>query len=331
MKLSLTLACGEYDRTLALQNGSVSPEGIELNYLPMNPSELFRRQARHAEFDIAEFSLSTLCHLIDEGDRRMVAIPIFPSRKFRHSEIYVHVDAGIREPKDLVGKRMGAMEYQQTAAVWQRAMLQHDYGVSPDQIEWYFGAYDTPGTYSERVPLELPASVRTKTISDQQSLNQMLDNGEIDGLMGANPPICFKNGSPHVVRLFPNYYEAEIDYFRRTRLFPIMHTVVVKREIYDEHPWVVTSLYKAFVEAKALAAQRLPQVGALFCMLPWLAKHVEDDLAIMGPDPFAYGLEENRHQLETFMGYMEEQGIIKKPMTPEHLFAPETHAGLYGG
>ena len=179
MKLSLTLACGEYDRTLALQNRSVSPEGIELNYLPMSPGELFRRQARHAEFDIAEFSLSTLSHLTDEGDRRLVAIPVFPCRKFRHSEIYVNENAGIREPKDLVGKRMGGMEYQQTAAVWQRAMLQHDYGVSPDQMEWYFGAYDIPGTYSERVPLELPSNIRTKTISDQQCLNQMLDNGEI--------------------------------------------------------------------------------------------------------------------------------------------------------
>ena len=328
MKLSLTLACGEYDRTLALQNHAVSPDGIEINYLPMQPSELFRRQARHAEFDVAEFSLSTLCHLTDEGDRRMVAIPVFPSRKFRHSEIYVNLGAGISGPGDLAGKRVGAMEYQQTAAVWQRAMLQHDYGVNPDQIEWRFGAYDVPGTYSERVPLELPPNIRTAVISNEQCLSQMLEDGDIDALMGADPPRCFRNGSPRVGRLFPNYYEAEVEYFRRTSLFPIMHTVVIKREIYEEHPWVAANLYRAFEEAKALAADRLPREGALFCMLPWLSKHVEDDLAILGPDPFVYGLEENRATLDAFMGYVHEQGIIKKPLAPNDLFAPETHAGL---
>ncbi len=328
MKLSLTLACGEYDRTLALQNGSVRPDGIDINYLPMLPSELFRRQARHAEFDIAEFSLSTLCHLNDEGDRRLVAIPVFPSRKFRHSEIWVNTQAGIRYPADLRGKRIGAMEYQQTAAVWQRAMLQYDYGVSPSEVEWCFGAYEVPGTYSERVPLELPSSIRTTIIPNEKCLDQMLEDGEIDALMGADPPRCVKKNSPNVVRLFPDYYEAEVEYFRRTQLFPIMHTVVIKRELYEEHPWVATNLYKAFVEAKALAADRLPQAGALFCMLPWLLKHVEDDLAILGPDPFPYGLEENRYALETFMGYVHEQGIIKKPMTPDQLFASETHAGV---
>ncbi len=324
MKLNLTLACGEYDRTLALQTGSVKPDGIEINYLPMLPSELFRRQARHAEFDIAEFSLSTLCHLSDEGDRRLVAIPVFPSRKFRHSEIWVNVEAGISAPSDLRGKKIGAMEYQQTAAVWQRAMLQHDYGVVPNDVEWYFGAWEVPGTYSERVPLELPGDIRTSVIPSDKCLDQMLVDGEIHALMGADPPRSVRENSPKVARLFPDYYEKEVEYFRRTNLFPIMHTVVIKRELYEEHPWVATNVYKAFVEAKEQATDKLPRAGALFCMLPWLVKHVEDDLAILGPDPFPYGLEANRHSLETFMGYVHEQGIIKKPMTPDQLFAAET-------
>ena len=328
MKLNLTLACGEYDRTMALQNGSVKPDGIEINYLPMLPSELFRRQARHAEFDIAEFSLSTLCHLTDDGDRRLVAIPIFPSRKFRHSEIWVNANAGISGPGDLKGKRIGAMEYQQTAAVWQRAMLQHDHGVEPSEVEWYFGAWETPGTYAERVPLELPSEIRTQVIPNDKCLSQMLEDGELDAIMGADPPRCVRENSPNVKLLFPDYYEREVEYFRRTQLFPIMHTVVLKRELYEEHPWVATNVYKAFVEAKAQAVDKLPRAGALYCMLPWLVKHIEDDLAILGPDPFPYGLEANRHTLETFMGYVYEQGIIKKPMTPDQLFASETHTGV---
>ena len=326
MKLNLTLACGEYDRTMALQNGSVKPDGIELNYLPMLPSELFRRQARHAEFDVAEFSLSTLCHLTDEGDRRLVALPVFPSRKFRHSEIWVNTQAGIRAPADLRGKRIGAMEYQQTAAVWQRAMLQHDHEITPSEVAWYFGAWDVPGTYSERVPLELPSEIRTQVIPNDKCLSQMLEDGEIDALMGADPPKCVRENSPNVVRLFPDYYDREVEYFQRTSLFPIMHTVVVKRELYEEHPWVAANLFRAFTEAKAQAVDKLPRAGALYCMLPWLVKHIEDDLAVFGSDPFPYGLEANRYALETFMGYVHEQGIIKKPMKPDQLFAPETHS-----
>ena len=324
-KLQLTLACGLYDRTIPLLMGTVVPEGIELNFLPMSPGELFRRQGRHAEFDVAEFSMSTLSHLRDEGDQRLVAIPVFPSRRFRHCDMFINTNSGINNPADLAGKHIGAMEYQQTAAVWQRGMLQHEHGVSPDKMQWYFGGYNEPEVWADRVPITLPSNVEHHVISEDKSLDAMLDRGEIQALIGATPPSSLRRGSPNVSRLFPNYPDVEAEYFRRTGIFPIMHTLVVKREIYERHPWVAMSLYKAFLQAKTTGRQGLPGSGTLFCMLPWLAQHLDDVQELMGDDPFAYGMHSNRKVLETFFGYSLEQGMIKKAVTPEGFFAPETH------
>jgi 4,5-dihydroxyphthalate decarboxylase len=324
-KLQLTLACGLYDRTIPLLLGSVVPEGIDINFLPMSPGELFRRQGRHAEFDIAEFSMSTLSHLRDEGDQRLVAIPVFPSRRFRHVDMFINANSGINSPSDLAGKKIGAMEYQQTAAVWQRGMLQDEYGVSPDKMEWYFGGYNEPEVWVDRVPITLPSNVSNQVIREDQSLDEMLDKGEIQALIGATPPDSLRRGSPNVLRLFPNYPEVEAQYFQRTGIFPIMHTLVVKREIYERHPWVAMSLYKAFLEAKTVGRRGLPGSGTLFCMLPWLAQHLDDVQELMGDDPFAYGIKANRKVLDTFYNYCLEQGMIKKAVTPEDIFAPETH------
>lgn len=330
MKLSLTYVGGLYDRTIALQNGSVSPEGIDLNFIMMRAGEFQRRQARYAEFDASEFSLSTYTILRARGDRRLVAIPVFPSRRFRHSDIYINTGVGIRKPKDLAGKRVGAMQYQQTAAVWIRGMLEHDYGVRADQIEWYFGGYNEPTAYTDRIPITLPHNIRVKTISNQQCLDKMLEHGEIDALIGAYPPRSFQAASPNVARLFPNYQDVELDYYDRSRIFPIMHTVVIKREIYERAPWVAVSLYKAFVEAKVVGMNHLEFKfgGALFCALPWLWLHLEQLRAQMGSDPFAYGLEENRRVLETFLEYSYEQGLISHRFTVDELFVPETHQGV---
>ncbi|MBI4493157.1 MAG: ABC transporter substrate-binding protein [Chloroflexi bacterium] len=324
VKLNLTYAGALYDRTLGLYDGTIALEGISLNYVQMSHWELFRRQARHAEFDVSEFSLSTYVLLHVRGDRRMVALPVFPSRVFRHSSIFVNVGAGIREPKDLVGKRMGTMEYQQTAGLWARGMLQDEYGVPADQMEWYFGGYDEPENYVERVPVKLP-NLRTRTISNRQCLDQMLVEGEIDALMGAVPPRSFRTGSPNVRRLFPNPREVELDYYRRTGLFPIMHLVVVKREIYERAPWVAVSLCKAFARAKTAGMQWLSVAGALRCSLPWLPLELEEQRATMGDDVFPYGLEPNRAHLETFLRYSQEQGLIDQRPALEELFAPETH------
>ncbi|HEY7065698.1 MAG TPA: ABC transporter substrate-binding protein [Chloroflexota bacterium] len=328
MKLPLTLACGLYDRTLPLYDGAVTVEGVDLNFVPMEPPELFRRQARHAEFDAAEFSLATYTILYAQGDRRMVALPVFPSRHFRHGDIYVNAHAGIHEPKDLIGKRVGTMEYQQTAAVWMRALLQHDYGVRPDQIEWYFGGYYAPERYAERVPVDLPPGLRHHTIADQQSLDQLLDAGEIQGLMGAGAPPSFVRGSPNVARLFPDYPQREREYYRRTGIFPIMHTLVVKRDVYERAPWLAGALLKAFYQAKALGYRRLARHGTLYAGLPWLHAHLEELREVMGPDPFAYGLEENRKLLDTLLQHLLEQGLIPRALTPDELFAPETHEGI---
>ena len=333
MTLNLTLACDLYDRTFALQSGAVTPEGIDLNYLKMDAGQLFERQARHADFDIAEMSLSTYSILTGQGDRRMVAIPVFISRMFRHSCIFVNTGAGIREPKDLVGKRMGCPDYQQTASVWIRGHLQHEYGVRPEQMEFFFGGMNEPEDYSPRVPVNLPADVKTNIISNQQSLDQMLERGEIDAMMAPGVPRSFIRGAPTVARLFPNYQEVEADYYRRTGIFEIMHAVVIKRAIYDNAPWVAMSMYKAFVEAKAYAMaeiKRAPSQGTLFCLLPWLDANLEEVEALMGSDPFAYGLgEKNRMVVGTLQQYAHEQGLTPRQLTVEELFVPETHAATF--
>ena len=330
-KLNLTLACNLYDRTFALQTGAVKPDGVDLNFLQMNVGEIFRRQARHAEFDVAEMSFSTYSILLGKGDRRMIAIPVFTSRKFRHSEIFVNTNSGIREPKDLVGKRMGSHEYQQTAAVWLRGQLEHDYGVPPDQIEWYFGGMNEPEDWQPRIPIDIPANYHTTTLSNRQCLNDMLESGEIHAAMGAGMPRSFLEGSPNVARLFPNYQDVESDYYKRTGIFPIMHTVVIKREIYEAAPWVAMSMYKAFVEAKAYGAFEMRRApSTLFPSLPWLMVHMEETEALMGRDPFAYGVgEQNRRVIETLLQYNYEHGLIPKKITIEEFFAPETHSATF--
>lgn len=322
--MRLTLACGLYDRTLALQNRSVIPDGIDLNYIVMGPGELFRRQARHAEFDIAEFSLATYIILRARGDERMVGIPVFPSRKFRHADIYINTASGIRKAEDITGRRIGVQEYQETAAVWIRGILQEEYEVRPDQVEWYMGGYNEPEDFIERIPITLPQSIRRVTISNRQSLNQMLLDGEIEVLIGATPPESFLQRSAHVARLFRNTKEVEVDYFRRTSIFPIMHVIVIKREIYEQMPWIAPTLYRAFEKAKSVGLNRLRESGTLFCALPWLAQHVEETAEIMGSDPFSYGLAKNRRTLEKLLEYCHRQGLTKRQLTVEDLMVPET-------
>ncbi|HZS02518.1 MAG TPA: ABC transporter substrate-binding protein [Chloroflexota bacterium] len=324
MKLSLTLACNVYDRTFALLTGAVAPEGIDLNVVVLEPGELFRRQARHAEFDVAEFSVSTHTILQAQGDRRLVGLPVFLSRRFRHSDFYVSTAAGIRAPHDLLGKRIGVMEYQATAMVWQRGVLHHEYGVPADQVEWLFGAYDRPGTFEERIPITLPERFRTRVIPSSESLDGLLARGEIEALIGTHPPRSVRAGTGAVARLFPNYQEVEVEYYRRTGIFPLMHMVVMKREVYERAPWIAMSLYKAFVQAKQVGYERLREVGPSVSMLPWLHQHLEEADALLGPNPYAYGLQANRPVVEAFVQYSHEQGLIDRPLAVEDLFAAET-------
>ncbi len=329
MKLPITLACGLYDRTYGLHDGTVPVEGVSLNFLPMMPVETFRRQGRHAEFDASEFSLSTFLVLHTRGDRRFVGIPVYPSRRFRHEHVWVNTNAGIKTPADLKGKRVGVQEYVQTAALWIRGFLQQDYGVRTQDIDWHFGGYNEPDPrFEPRIELPIPPEVRTRVIPGDQCIDAMLDRGELDAVLPALP-MSFRRGSPNVARLFPDFRAAEADYFARTRIFPIMHVVVIRREIYEKNRWLAQALYKGFVKARELAMRRLTTYPPLHVTLPWLTAHIEETQKIMGRDYWSYGLAENRHVLETAARHAWEQGLLEKPIgNIEELFAPETHAGV---
>jgi 4,5-dihydroxyphthalate decarboxylase len=331
MKLQLTFACGEYDRTYPLRDGTVPIEGIELNYLPMATGEIFRRQARHAEFPCSEFSLSTYMMLHGRGDRRFIGIPVYPSRRFRHNNIYVNLHAGIKRPEDLNGKRIGTLEYQQTAGVWIRGFLQDDYGVKTEDIEWWFGPFNRPRSdYSERVEVDLPEWLRTRAVPAGTCQNEMLESGELDAIISSIKPLSLVNKSPNVDFLFPNYPEVEADYYRRTGILPIMHVVVLRRDVYEQAPWAARSLQKAFEQAKQVAMQRLTTTheGPTTLALPWLHYHVRETLERLGPDYWSYGFQRNRKQLELIAQYSLQQGLIREPLNVEELFAPETLADI---
>jgi 4,5-dihydroxyphthalate decarboxylase len=316
----VTLACGATDRTMPLIVGDVRPAGIDLTFLRMYPEEVFWRMTRHAEFDAAEMSLSSYLLRRSRGDDAVLAIPVYTSREFRHSCIWVRSDAGIETPGHLKGMRMGVPEYQMTAAVWIRGLLSDDYGVAPSDLDWFSGGLYQPGR-EEKLPISIPG-VRITAIQAHQTLSDMLLDGELDAIMGPRPPSGFPG--PKVRRLFEDFKAVEQAYFRRTGVFPIMHTVVIRRELLDREPWVARSLYDAFCEAKARATARLSEAVVLAVTLPWLIAEVESTQALMGEDYWPYGLERNRAALETLVRYSCEQGLAQQAVAIEELFAPTT-------
>ena len=321
-KLLLTVACGDYDRTKALQDGTVQPEGIRLNYLPLQAEEIFWRMGGHKEFDASEMSLSNHITMVSRGNPPFVAIPVFPSRFFRHSCVFINTDSGIQKPQDLKGKKVGAPEYSITAAVWIRGMLQDDYGVRTQEMEWFSGGQEETGR-KERVALKLPSEIRLSAIGPDKTLNGMLESGEIHALISARAPSCFVKGSPKVRRLFPNYKEVEMAYYKRTKIFPIMHVLVIRKDIYERHPWVAQSLYKAFCEAKQRAIGAMLKItNTHAATLPWLFAEVDELKSLFGSDWWPYGIEANRHVLEALIRYMGEQGLIDRPVKVEEIFAP---------
>ena len=322
-KLRLTLACWDYDRTRALIDGSVRPDGIELNYLALPVEETFFRMLRNREFDCSEMSLSSYATSLHAENPPFIAIPVFPSRFFRHSCIFVAVKSGIRRPEQLKGRRVGVPEYQMTAPVWIRGILSDDHGVKVTDVEHLSGGEEEPGR-DEKLKLSLPASIRVKPIGPKQTLSQMIAEGEIDALVTARAPSTFHSRPDQVKRLFEDYVQVEKEYYRRTRIFPIMHTVVIRRDVYAAHPWVAQSLFKAFGAAKAKAYASYNQTAALPAMLPWLTAHIEEAKREMGEDWWPYGLAPNRHVLDTFLRYHHEQGLSRRRLAPEELFAKET-------
>ncbi|MCS7246537.1 MAG: hypothetical protein NZ696_02920 [Thermomicrobium sp.] len=322
-RLTLTVAAAPYDRILPLVDGRVAVRGIDLVYLPQIVEETFWRMARYQEYDVAEFSLCSYLIARDRGEPRLTAIPVFPSRMFRHSAIYVHSRAGIREPRDLIGRRVGIPEYQLTALLWVRGILADEYGVRPENIEWYVGGEERAGR-REKLPVQLPPTVRLHPIPEGTTLNELLVRGEIEALIAPRAPSAFLQGNPAVARLFPDYPAVEAEYYSRTRIFPIMHVVVIRDDVLDRHPWVARNLYEAFEHARRCALEDLRQTAALTAMVPWLHAELERTQSLLGDDYWPYGVEANRHVLETAIRYAVEQGLIRQRFRVEDLFAPST-------
>jgi len=322
-KLRLTMACWNYDRTRALLEHRVPVDGIELNYLNLPVEETFFRMLRHCEFDVAEMSLSSYTLSLFREPAPFIAVPVFPSRFFRHSCIYIHAASGIREPKDLAGKRIGNPEYQMTAAVWIRGILNDEYGVPVTAATYFSGGEEQPGR-PEKIALSLPPQFRVEPLPAGKTLSRMIASGEIDALYTARAPSTFADGSGQVRRLFPDYAEVERAYYLRTKIFPIMHVIVIRRELYEQNRWIAQSLLKAFLAAQREVYNDLHDTAALKFMLPWLLPHVEETEKLMGRDFWPYGLEPNEHTLSTFLRYSFEQGLSKRQLTPRELFAPES-------
>ena len=321
--LRLTLACWDYDRTRPIMENRVRFDGIDLTYLNLVVEEIFFRQMRHHEFDVSEMSFSSYLVSRFEASPPFIAIPVFPSRSFRHSGIYIHTHAGIQQPQDLIGKRIGCAEYQLTANVWIRGILNDEYGVAPSGYLTCTGGLEEPGRV-EKAGLSLPPGIQTEDIGPNRTLSEMLETGEIDALFSPRAPSSFTRASANVGRLFEDTYAAERDYYERTKIFPIMHLVAIRREVYKENPWVAQSLFKGFVEAQRMAYQDLHETAALKVMLPWLIRHVEDTEEIMGQQFWAYGYQPNGETVNRLLRYHHEQGLSARQLTGEEIFAPET-------
>ena len=319
----ITLACGHYDRTAALGDGRIHIEGCAVTFLPLEPEEIFHRAFRFHEFDVCELSFSSFLRTVAGGTAAYVGIPAFISRVFRHSGIYVRTAAGIRRPEDLRGKRVGLPEYQITAVVWMRGMLQHEYGVHPTEIHWRSGGQEQPGR-RERTPLKAIPGVDLQPIADDQTLVGMLRAGELDALFTARAPSSFLAAEPHIARLFADTRAAEIAYFKKNRLFPIMHLVGIRKTLAEQYPWLATSVYKAFREGKDLAMTRLTDVNALAVTLPFLEAETRETMAAMGRDFWPYGVRENLGEIEALAQYAFEQGLLDRQVKADELFSPST-------
>ena len=322
MALRLSLACSECDRTQGLRDGSVPVEGVSLTCIGLPVEEVFHRMARFAEFDAAELSLSSYVISLQMG-KPFIAVPAFPSRMFRHSGIYVNCDSGIAEPADLIGRTVGVAEYQLTANVWIRGILQEHYGVPVTSVTYRTGGLHAPGR-TEKLPLSLPDDVRVEPIGDRQTLAQMLVAGEIDALYTPRTPAPFAQGRPEVRRLFDYAAAEEARYYARTGVFPIMHTVVLRRALYAEHPWLARSLLKAFEQARRQALDGIDETATLKYMVPWLPGEVARTRELLGDDYWPYGVAPNQQALDTFLRYSFEQGLARSRLSPADLFARET-------
>jgi 4,5-dihydroxyphthalate decarboxylase len=320
-QLSLTFACGGYDRIRPIFDGRVRIEGVDLQSFPMEPEECFARAFRSQDFDITELSGSSHLLTTARGDSHYVGIPAFVSRAFRHSAFYIRTDRGITGPQDLRGRQVGLPEYQMTACLWARGILSDEYGVRAEEVQWRNGGQEQPGR-TERTPITLPPQIDLKPIPAGKTLSGMLEAGELDALITARAPSCFVRGAPNIGRLFPDFRAAEEAWFRKSGLFPIMHLIGIRRSLVEAHPWLAASVMKAFEQARQIAMHELSQVGTLFAMLPWIGDDLKRAQAVMGADYWRYGIGPNRRDLDAMVRWAREQGLVSRDMAVEEMFAP---------
>ncbi len=319
-KLRLSLAMGDYDRTRPIADGRVAIDGVDPVPLLLGPEEMFFRAFRHAAFDISELSLSSYCVSIAGGEPHYIAVPVFLSRAFRHTAIYIRTDRGIAAPRDLAGREVGIAEYQLTANVWARAILA-DHGVRPQDIQWVQGGMDAPGR-PEKIALDLPSGIRVRPAPEGATLDAMLAAGEIDAFIGPRRPRCFRDGHPQVARLFPEPAAAAAEYYRRTGIFPIMHVLGLRRRLAAAHPWLPGALMKAFTTARRIAEDALADTSAPKVTMAFVEDALERNRALLGAAPWTYGLDGNTHVLETFLEQHHAQGLAPRRLSVDELFHP---------
>ena len=321
-KLPLTFACGLYDRMQALYTGEAKPAGIDLNFIPIEvPRPLFDRMSGGQEFDVAEYSITEFAQRFASKQCPFVAIPVFPSRSFRHGFISIHRKAGITKPKDLEGKRVGVPLYAMTAAIFIRGLLQHEYDVDLSRVHWVQGAINSAGSHGKPTVLPLVRPVPIEINDSGKSLSDLLEERLLDAIIGTSLPEAIRH-NPDVGRLFPNFVELEKDYYRRTGIYPIMHLIAIKRDIYERYPFVASSLYDAFIESKRIALRKMFSSRALRYMTPWLMRDIDEIHEVFNGEPWPYGVEPNRRTLEAFLTYTHEQGIAHRPVTLDEVFPP---------
>lgn len=321
-KLSLSFAIGDYDRNRPLIDGRVQVDGVDPVCMTLSPEEIFFRVFRNQEFDVSEMSLSSYVVKTANGDCPYIGVPAFLSRAFRHTSIYVRRDR-IKSPADLKGKRIGIPEYQLTAIVWARALLQEEYGVAPEDVIWVRGGIDTPGR-PEKLKLNLPPGVRLETAPEDTTISDMLDRGEIDAFIAPRAPYGAAAHNPNVGWLFPDPTAVAKEYYQRTRIFPIMHLVGVRKSLVEQHPWLPGAIFKAFEASKQMAMEHLLDTSATKITLPFVEEQIKAAQALMGEDYWSYGVEENRTTLETFLRHHHAQGLSSRLVTVDELFHPST-------
>ncbi|WP_334151538.1 ABC transporter substrate-binding protein [Hyphomicrobium sp.] len=321
-KLELSVAMGDYDRTRPLLDGSVQIDGVQSVYMTLSPEEIFFRAFRNAEFDISELSLSSYLVKASRGECPYVAVPVFLSRAFRHTSIYVRTDR-IKRPEDLRSCRIGIPEYQLTAIVWARALLEDEYGIKASDVTWVRGGIDEPGR-PEKIKLSLPSDIRLESAPEGDTISAMLDRGDIDAFIAPRPPGC-AGRNPNVAWLFPDPTAVAKDYYRRTGVFPIMHVVGVRRTLAERHPWLPAAVLKAFEQSKAMALEKLADTSATKVTLPFVEEQLKGARELMGLDYWAYGVEASRPTLEAFVRHHHGQGLSARRMEIEELFHPATY------